>query len=55
MKALLFFMKVFAIELFKAVKLIILKELALNVNLVIRLIKIVNNLNVVVKDLDANM
>ena len=55
MKALLFFMKVFARELFKTVKLIILNELALNVNLVITSVELVNNLNVVVKDSDATM
>jgi hypothetical protein len=55
MKALLFFMKVFARELFKTVKLIIIKELALNVNLVITSVELVNNLNLVVKDLDATM
>ena len=55
MKALLFLMKVFARELFKTVKLIILKELALNVNLVITSVELVNNLNVVVKDSDATM
>jgi hypothetical protein len=55
MKALLLVMKVFAIELFKIAKLIILKELALNVNLVITLIEIANNLNVLTKDLDATM
>lgn len=55
MKALLFFMKVFARELFKTVKLIILNELALNINLVITSVELVNNLNVVVKDSDATM
>jgi hypothetical protein len=55
MKALLLAMKVFALELFKIAKLIVLKELAFNVSLAIKLIEIVNNLNVVAKDLDAIM